>query len=197
MPKFPTFPTLYDECKQISISSLNRWGYLKQGQWKTGKITWSRGEGVYKEIRGEIGITINTFSESPFLELNYKYNGDPINYQVPLVSMPSNLGKGLVWFFICPSTGKRCRKLYLVNTYFYHRSAFRGCMYDKQTQSHKNRNLFKHYEIVFGVDIAFDQIYSKHFKKYYNGKPTKRYLKLLKKTKHNFSVEEIERIYMV
>ena len=196
MPKFPTFPKLYDECKQISISSLNRWGYLKAGQCKNGTITWSRGEGAYKEIRGEIGITINTFSESPYLELNYKCNDKPINYRVPLVSKPSNLGKGVVWFFICPSSGNRCRKLYLVDTYFYHRSAFRSGMYDKQTQSHKNRSLFKHYDKVFGVDKAFEEIYSKHFKRYYKGKPTKRFLKLLKKTEHTCSVDEIERLLM-
>jgi len=95
-----------------------------------------------------------------------------------LVSVPSNIGKGVVWFFICPNTSKRCRKIYLGDTYFLHRRAFKGCFYEKQTYSHKNRQLYKYFEAEFGIDKVYEQIYSKHFKKEYAGKPTKRYLKL-------------------
>jgi len=35
--------------------------------------------------------------------------------------------------------------------------------------------------LLFGIDKVCEEIYSKHFKKQYDGKPTKRYLKLLKK----------------
>jgi hypothetical protein len=196
MPKFPTFPTLYDQCKQISISSLNSWGYLKPEQWKNGTITWSRGEGEYKEVTAEISITVNFFSEDRYMQLNYNYNGKPINYRVSLVSKPSNLGIGVVWFFQCPQTGKYCRKLYLVDTYFYHRTAFRGCMYEKQTESHKNHSLFKLFDRAKRAENAEEQIYSKHFKKYYNGKPTKRYSKLLKIAEQTISQEELERLYI-
>ena len=86
----------------------------------------------------------------------------------------------VVWFFICPHTGKRCRKLYLANTYFYHRTAFRGCMYEKQTQSKKNRNMIKIYKSYFDLDKLEEQLYKKHFKKMYAGKPTKKYLQIIK-----------------
>lgn len=175
MPKPHTFPILYDDLKTVSISFLTKHGYLKPNQRQSGTITWSRNGNK----TGSISISVNSH-ESPYIELNYTCNKTPINYRVQLTSAPSNLGKGVVWYFICPHTGKRCRKLYLVDTYFYHRSAFRGCMYDKQTQSHKNRRLGKQFERLFGMDKAFELIYSKHFKKQYNGKPTKRYLKLLK-----------------
>jgi len=197
MPKFPTFPTLYNECKQLSISSLKRWGYLTPGPCKSGTITWSRGEDERKEVMGEIGIKTNMSADSPYIELNYACNSKSINYQVQLISIPSNIGKGKVWFFICPSTGKRCRKLYLADTYFYHRSAFRGCMYETQTYSQKNRRLFNLYDTAFGADKAYEQIYSKHFKKYYKGKPTKRYSKLLKATEHKISQREIEMLFMI
>jgi hypothetical protein len=160
MPKLPTFPTLYDECWQISISYLTKWGYLKPGQGKSATITWSRGEGEHKEIRAQIRIVVSMDGPSPYLELNYRCNGNPIKYRVPIVSVPSNLGKGLIWFFLCPRSGKRCRKLYYVNSYFYHRSAFTRCMYEKQTLSDRSRKLIKHYEKVFGVDKAFELIYS-------------------------------------
>lgn len=127
MPKQYTFPNLYDDLKTVSISFLTKHGYLKTNQWQSGVITWSMGGNK----TGSISIRVNTHSQSPYLELDYNCNEVPINYRVQLVSVPSNLGKGVVWYFICPKTNKRCRKLYLVNTYFYHRSAFNGCMYLK------------------------------------------------------------------
>jgi len=57
---------------------------------------------------------------------------------------------------------------------------FRGCFYEKQVQSQGYRRLGKQFGLLFGIDKVYEEIYSKHFKKQYNGKPTKRYLKLLK-----------------
>ena len=177
MPKPASFPILYDDLKTVSISILGKHGYLKPNQWQTGTITWSKNGNK----TGSISIRVDTYGESPYLLLDYTSDNIPINYRVQLVSIPSNLGKGIVWFFICPQTGKRCRKLYLLGGYFYHRSAYKGCMYEKQTYSHKNRKLGKQFERLFGTDEAYEQIYSKHFKKMYKGKPTKRYLRLLKR----------------
>lgn len=186
MPKPHTFPTLFDEVKTVSISFLGKHGYLKPNQWQSGTITWSR-NGCKT---GSISIRINTLTERPYLELDYKSNDTPINYQVDLVSIPSNIGNGVVWYFICPHTRKRCRKLYLVGGYFYHRSAFRSCMYEKQTYSHNNRWLCKQFDKLFNSEKAYEQIYSRHFKKQYNGKPTKRYLKLLKQAKAGEGISE-------
>ena len=122
-------------------------------------------------------------TDLPYLELDYRCNDIPIKYQVRLVSINSNLGKGEVWYFICSRTGKRCRKLYLVSTYFYHLSAFKGCYYEKQTYSRSNRNLYKSFELVFGTEKLYEQLYSKHFKKRYRGKETARYRKLIEKLK--------------
>jgi hypothetical protein len=176
MPKCSTFPTLYDNCKIISISDLKRWEYLKPNQYKSGVITWSR----HRNKTGSISIAVNTNAEPPYMELDYTCNKAPINYRVQLVTIPSNLGKGVIWFFICPRTGRRCRKLHCADTYFYHRSAFRGCFYEKQIQSHYYRKLEKQFGLLFGIDEVYKKIYAKHFKNQYNGKPTKLYLKLMK-----------------
>jgi len=176
MPKPHTFPTLYDEVKTVSITLLSKHGYLKPNQWQSGTVSWSR-DG---SRTGSISIRVNTQPASPYLELDYKCNEAPINYRVQLISAPSNLGKGLVWYFVCPYTGKRCRKLYLADTYFRHRSAFSGCMYEKQTHSKKYRNLDKTLGTYFRIDQLFEQLYEKHFKKQYAGKPTKKYLKIVK-----------------
>jgi hypothetical protein len=190
MPKPHTFPILFDEVKTVSISFLTKHSYLKPNQLKAGSVHWSRnGENI-----GSISIEVYTHYENSFIEFDYKYNQQPIKYRVQLVSALSNLGKGLVWYFICPRTGKRCRKLYLADTYFYHRSAFSGCMYEKQTQSKKSRCLDKMLGVYFQSDQLFEQLYKKHFKKQYAGKPTKKYLKLTQQIQRAESIpyHEIE-----
>ena len=184
-------PTLYDYLLKINISFLKKHGYLKPNQWQSGVISWSRNGNKI----GSITIGVNTEPESLYLLLDYKSNETPIKYKVQLISVPSNLGKGVVWYFVCPRTGKRCRKLYLADSYFYHRSAFRGCIYEKQTQSKKYRYLDKTLGVYFRADQLFEQLYKKHFKKQYAGKPTKKYLKLMKQIQiaDNIPYHEIER----
>lgn len=175
MPKPHTFPTLYHETLQIHISKLNAWGFLKPKQIKSGTLNWS----MNGNPAGSISIKINTHSEQPYIELDYKYRDEPRNYKVNLTSTPSNLNRGEIWYFICPQTKKRCRKLYSIGGYFLHREAFNGCMYEKQTQSKKYRHLDKILGAYFKSDNLYSELYKKNFKKTYAGKPTKRFLKIL------------------
>lgn len=194
MPKFPTFPTLYDEVLQINITKLKEWGYLDPEQIKSGTINWSRNGNP----TGSISIRVNTHSEQPYIELDYKYRDEPRNYKVRLVSMPSNLGKGLIWYFLCPQTKKRCRKLYSIGGYFLHREAFSGCMYETQTKSKKYRQLDKTFGAYFKIDNLYSELYKKHFKRYYAGKPTKRYLRIMEQIQKAESIpyHEIERLML-
>ena len=188
MPKPYTFPTLYNEALQISISKLKEWEYLNPEQIKSGTITWSRNGNE----TGSISIKVNTHSEQPYIELDYKYRDEPRNYKVSLVSIPSNLGKGLIWYFLCPQTNKRCRKLYSIGGYFLHREAFEGCMYESQIQSKKYRQLDKTLGAYFRTDDLYSQLYQKHFKKYYAGKPTKRYLQIMEQIQKAESIPHYE-----
>ena len=185
MPKPYTFPTLYNDALQISISKLKEWEYLNPEQIKSGTITWSRNGNQ----TGSISIKVNTHSEQPYIELDYKYRDEPRNYKVRLVSMPSNLGKGLIWYFLCPQTNKRCRKLYSIGGYFLHREAFNGCMYEIQTQSKKYRQLDKTFGAYFKIDDLYSQLYQKHFKKTYAGKPTKKYLRIMEQIQKAESIQ--------
>jgi len=54
-------------------------------------------------------------------------------------------------------------------------------MYDSQTKSKKWRSMDKVYGSYFKLDDLYEELYSKHFKTHYYGKPTKRYLKLMRK----------------
>lgn len=178
MGRYSRIPDLLNECDTISATSLKRWGYLKPGMMQRGTITWSRNGTKL----GCIDIAVNTYSEGPYLELDYCYRKAPVKYRVQLVSVPSNIGVGRVWYFLCPVTGKRCRKLCRVGPGFLHRDAHSGpgCMYETQTYSSRNRNLVSLYDKYFRKEKAYEQIYSKHFKTHYAGNPTKRYLKLLR-----------------
>ena len=191
MPKPYTFPTLYNEALQLSISKLKGWGYLVHGQIKSGTLNWSR----HGKNTGSISITANTRSEQPYIELYYKYKDEPRKYKVYLTSTPSNLNRGKIWYFLCPHTKKRCRKLYSIGGYFLHREAFNGCMYESQTQSKKYRQLDKTLGAYFRTDELYSQLYQKHFKKTYAGKPTKRYLRIMEQIQKAESIpyHEIER----
>jgi hypothetical protein len=188
MPKPYTFPTLFDEVKQVSISDLNRWGYLKPNTHRSGVLTWSRNG----QKTASIGIAVNTYSESPYLELDYSYGEQPVKYRVQLVTVPANIGKGEVWYFLCPETGKRCRILYSIGALFLHRHACKGYMYEKQTYSTKARGIMGMYDKLFKSDKVHEELHSKHFKRSYAGKPTKRFLKLMQKLKEAKSVPYTE-----
>jgi hypothetical protein len=194
MGKFPTFPTLFDSALQLKASNLNKWGYLKPNQLKTGVLTWScRGEKT-----GSISIKVNTIKEQPYIELDYTSNDEPRNYKVNIVSIPSNLGIAKVYYFECPQTKKRCRILYLIGGYFLHRDAFNGCYYESQLRSKYYRFLDNNYGAYFKSEHLYQELHKKHFKKYYAGKPTKRYLKIKAELDKADSIpyEEIERLYI-
>lgn len=191
MPKPYTFPTLYNEALQISISKLKEREYLNPEQIKSGTITWSRNGSQ----TGSISIQVNTHSDQPYIELAYKYRDEPRKYKVYLTSTHSNLNKGEIWYFICPHTKKRCRKLYSIGGYFLHREAFNGCMYETQTQSKKYRQLNKTLGAYFKSDNLYSELYKKNFKKSYAGKPTKKYLRIMEQIQKAESIpyHEIER----
>ena len=180
MAKYPTNPVLFDNCKILSISDLKLLGYLTPNQLASGVISWNQGG----QKTGSVSIQVNTHSPQPYIEFDYKCNGTPIKYRVNLVSKPSNLVDGSFYLFHCPRTGKHCRKLYLVDGYFYSRWAFRGCMYEKQTHSHKSRDMLKTFELL----TVSDKLNAKHFRQYYSGQPTKKYLALMGKYEKSISV---------
>lgn len=177
MPKPHTFPTLYDEAIQLQIAKLKEWEYLKPNQLKSGTVDWSRNG----NHTASISIKANTTGEQPYIVLDYNYKDEPRNYKVKLVTLKSNLGKGVNWYFLCPVTKKRCRKLYSIGGYFLHREAFNRCMYECQTQSKNYRQLDKTLGAFLRTDDLYGQIHQKHFKKYYAGKPTKRYLRIMER----------------
>ena len=73
-----------------------------------------------------------------------------------------------------------------------HRSALASGMYSKQTHSKKWRQMEKVYGSYFDRDKLYEELYSKNFTKYYNGKPTKRYLRILTELKKTDAISHID-----
>ncbi|HVI43492.1 MAG TPA: hypothetical protein VM802_01425 [Chitinophaga sp.] len=185
MAKIGTYPTTFEQRKSVSISDLRKWGYLKPGSWQSGTITWSRNG----EITSQINIAVNMQSDRPYLELSYNWQEQSKRYKVFLIPAPSNLGKGRIWFFHCPFTNKRCRKLYFIGGHFQHREAING-YYDKQIQSKYYRYLEKIYGPYFKSDDLYSELHSRHFRRFYKGKPTKRFVKICRQLKAAEGVNE-------
>jgi hypothetical protein len=192
MPRYSSLPTLFDEALQIHISKLKEWGYLIPSCQKPGTLTWSlRGEQT-----GSISIVVSTLEGNEYLQLKYNFRDEPRDYKIRLVRKPTNLGIGEMWFFRCPSTGKLCRKLYLIGGYFLHREAFKGCFYETQIRSKYGRFLDSNYRAYFKADSLYLEAGKKHLKKTYAGKPTKKYLKLSNEIQKAESIDfrEIEKL---
>ncbi len=188
MGRHSNIPTLYDFCKKLSISDLKRLKYLKPNQCQSGAITWKNNG--FKT--GSISIKVNTYLENPYIELSYSINLVPQNYRIHFKLLPSNLGKGLVWLFICPISGSYCRKLYLLDKHFCHRTAYNFGTYQTQTLGTKDKFLIRQFDKMTKANNAKSKLYSKNFKKHYNGKPTKQYLKLLRQIEAGGSISETE-----
>jgi len=87
---------------------------------------------------------------------------------------------GLRWFFICPVTRKRCCKLHLIGNTYQHCSVIKG-YYRKMKPAWFSETPL--YSILVRKQESIDakeQMNHKHFKTYYAGKFTKRYLKCIK-----------------
>ena len=179
MAKTPTYPLIIDRCLTVSIADLKRWGCLKPGNYRSGTVYWERG-GEREASVGYI-VSLSIEFEQAYIQFNYTYDGQPVQYAVPLIPVPANIGKGLVWFFRCPFTGQRCKKLHLIEGRFMHRSAVRGAMYKRQTDSKKWRLVNRFFDMSEIQADVWNAMQKPYFKAEYQGKETRRYTRLIRK----------------
>lgn len=173
----PSFNPLIDNALQLNITKLKAWGYLKAGKSSSPKLSWS----IQGNPRGDIDaiIRITDKGDSGVINLKYCYQGiHTRDYLINLVSKSSNLGIGRLWFFVCPETGRNCRKLYSIGGFFLSRYAHKKTLYETQTESKQTRLYKKLLQPYFDADEAQDQLRRPYLKKAYRGKPTKTYLRL-------------------
>lgn len=173
MPRIKQYLDYVEDLKRLSIKDIKR--YLKPNtNCDNGILSYYR-DG---EKTGSISIETNIAETEGFLILSYRYRDrESIRYEIELVSKPSNLGTGIVWYFICPKTQKICRTLHLKDGYFYHKSAFPSLYYENQTLSKNWRKVQKALSIELSEKV-YEDYFKKHRKKTYRGIPTKEEVKL-------------------
>lgn len=182
MPNNSSYPFILEHGTSISISDLRKWRYLRIGHSRTGMIEWSKGGSSYSQVSIESDIRSE---DCAYIDLKYSFNHKDFDERIYLESISSNLGVGVVWYFVCPFTKRPCRNLYFSGGYFMSRLALRNAMYDNQTKSHRDRRHYRQLHKALLAEKLYPELREKHFKRYYAGMPTKRYLKLIQKIRES------------
>lgn len=158
-----------NECQRIELSYLIKSGLLKKGKIISSVLSWTSGS--------RISILCHYRDNEKYIRLSYVYspkNGkqQKYDYKIHLNTIPSNLGKGEVLYFVCPTTNSNCRILY---------SAY-GCLIYKSRKAYNNRIYYKSqicskYDYwltrYYDTEQQFEDLLKKAHKSHYKGKPTK------------------------
>jgi hypothetical protein len=153
------------EVGRIELSYLLRQGLIKRGQSVYGSLSWTNGSSI---------SFASSFTEgSRFIRLSYynenSYSGERTHhdYKIQLTTIPSNLGKGEIIYFVCPSTGRRARILYRCygSKIWKCRTAHQNRIYYESQQCSK---LDLHNIRYWTLEKELDRCYKKSKKKVYH-----------------------------
>lgn len=188
--------TIIDETKRINLAVLIQMGMLEPGKKCTSPLRWSENF----VLNAQLGVFAlnHRYAGTGCLQLDYNCNGEQIEYKIDIVSRKSNLPQqSLIYFMVCPATKKLCRKLYFNGRVFVHQSKIDG-YYECQTRSRKSREMETLLGYMFGPNDVHEQLNKKNLKRWYNGKPTKKYLKLMKWKRRidSLTPDDIDRIFI-
>lgn len=183
MARFPTASNI-DNSLCVNVSSFRKWGDLKK-DYVNATYSWTTHS---KSKLGSIGYVIKKInSDRKILTLSYTFKGEKIKYDITLVSFPTNIGNGKRWYFICPSTKKRCTKLISPNDskYFLHRTAYPNLLYFSQKRSKEYRRLDNTFGWLFERERLEKELEQPYKKRHYKGNPTPVAAKLKRLTSMN------------
>lgn len=160
------------EVTRLELSYLLKNGILKQGGFSCCILSWTNGSKMncYSNL-GEA-------EDDRFIRLTYSFrawgDGQAIqkDYKIYLTYLPSNLGKGKVPYFVCPSSGRRARVLYMCygSPIFKCRDAYSNRIYYQCQQSSR---LNYHNDRYWKLDKELQKCMGKSRKATYQGKPTR------------------------
>jgi hypothetical protein len=174
MPKPYTIPLLIDQEKTLKTAFLSKYGYFKTDCKITGVTGWTSNKS--KDLDIYFTTIMQQGKERVILNF-HDFNSKPVEQIIFLEPKPSNLGKGLIWYFICPYTGATCRNLIFVNNRFMHRSNMANATYSTQVESKYWRKMFQLMPNIPTTQRILNEPNKKYYKKFYKGQITKRYKK--------------------
>lgn len=149
----------------IDIGDLRVSNVLVKDKCVIGSIAWNNGN--------EIGVEYFLSDNDSYLKLHYSLNTVHYSYRIEIVSVSSNLGVGKVLYFLCPTSGKRCRKLYRAYGFdkWKSREAYQNRLYYSSQLSAKNdyhNDRYWYYERV-----KIPKLLNRCKNSQYKGEPTK------------------------
>ncbi len=154
---------------RIELSYLLKKGFISNGCIKQGTLTWTNGS--------YISFTSELSAEGQYIRLTYSsksHTGEltSMDYTIQLTSVPSNLGRGKIWYFICPISGNRSRILYKAygSTHFKSRASYRNRIYYETQICNK---LYYHSERFHSIERELERLKPLVKKKCYQGKETR------------------------
>ena len=158
------------EIHRIELSYLLKKRMIRKNCNLSGTISWTDGS--------SIGFESGFSNGEGYLRLVYtltsRSDGEVTHhdYKIGLTSIPSNLGKGEVIYFICPYTGKRAKILYRCygSKTWKSRMAYKNKIYyESQTCS----KLWYHDIRFWSIEKELERVYKLSRKKTYKGKETR------------------------
>lgn len=167
-----------NECMRIELSYLLKAGYLVRDKQTSGSLNWNRNG----EPLGRINIVSSWPSDPakrPYIRLTYTSTNSRTNKReehddtIYLEARPSNLGKGEVLYFICPSSSQRCRILCKAYScpIWKSRASYQHRIYYPSQQSSKREAANNRY---WDLDKQINRLVGKRRAGTYRGKPTRR-----------------------
>lgn len=167
-----------DDCLRIELTYLLKSGYLVRGKTTKGSLSWKCNGNPLGSIN-ILSCWLTGEGQRPFIRLTYtttdrttgvKESRDDTVY---LETRPSNLGKGEILYFICPSSGQLCRILYKAYNCPIWKSlaSYQHRIYYPSQKSSKREYFNNRY---WEIDSQLTALEGKRKTGTYRGKPTRR-----------------------
>lgn len=172
-----------NRCRKLDLKWMLKNRYIYKGGIATGSMEWKDGSAA--------GFRSVYTNDEAYFQINYSltdFNGRKTfhDYRIELVTIPSNLGKGEVIYFQCPESGKMARVLYMAyrNNKYVHRDWYlenygKRLYYDTQAESKSDYHNTMYFNLKHKTERWQKELYAKHRKLFYRGRPTKEYQKLI------------------
>lgn len=182
MGKTSTGVWVTNECRKLNIGWLLKNGYIRKGITTQGQMSWTD--------ESTAGFECKCTDAEKWFRIHYTItdrqgNKTKLDYKIQITTVPSNLSKGEILYFVCPESGKRARVLY--SAYRHHKYLHRDwylenynirLYYRTQQVSKADYSNTIYFNLKKRVDELENELYKKHRKRFYKGKPTKDFQKL-------------------
>lgn len=172
------------ECRKLNINWLIKNGYIRRGAITQGQMSWTD--------ESTAGFECKCTGAEKWFRIYYTITNrqgtkTKLDYKIQITTVPSNLGKGEVLYFVCPESGKRARVLYSAYRHpkYLHRDWYLErynvrIYYTTQQCSKRDYYNDRYHDLRKQVEKLENELFVKHRKALYRGKPTKDFRKLYK-----------------